>query len=124
MAILAKIMDLIFHGEHHEEAAPSRAREALDRGGVAPASKEPVNIEQTLTELGEKTGATDWRHSIVDLMKCFGYDASLENRIELAKELGYQGSIDLDNTAEMNMWLHKTLMQKIAEQGGRLELKK
>lgn len=113
MPILSKIMDILFHGE--PDPKPSQ------RSFEQP-KPEPLNVEQELTRLGEHTGATDWRHSIVDLMKCFGYDASLDNRIELAHDLGYTGSTE--DTAEMNMWLHKALMQKIAEQGGRLEFKK
>lgn len=58
----------------------------------------------------------DWRHSIVDLMKVLGMDASLEERKELAAELNYTG--DLHDSAAMNMFLHKALLQKLAQNGG------
>ncbi|WP_374143829.1 DUF3597 domain-containing protein [Sphingomonas sp.] len=58
----------------------------------------------------------NWRTSIVDLMKLIGLDSSLTNRKELAEELGYLG--ERDGSAEMNMWLHKRVMRKLAENGG------
>lgn len=58
----------------------------------------------------------DWRHSIVDLMKALGMDASLEERKELAAELNYTG--DIHDSAKMNVFLHKALLQKLAENGG------
>jgi hypothetical protein len=60
----------------------------------------------------------DWRHSIVDLMKAVGMDANLAERKELAGELGYTG--DAQDSAKMNMFLHKALMKKLAENGGKV----
>ena len=60
----------------------------------------------------------DWRHSIVDLMKLLGLDSSLGARKELAQELHYSG--DANNSAAMNIWLHKQVMQKLAENGGKV----
>ena len=60
----------------------------------------------------------NWRSSIVDLMKLLDIDSSLDNRKELARELGYTG--DLDGSAEMNIWLHKKTMQELAANGGRV----
>ena len=60
----------------------------------------------------------DWRRSIVDLMKLVGMDSSLSSRKELAKELGYSG--DTNDSAKMNIWLHKQVMKKLAENGGRV----
>jgi hypothetical protein len=60
----------------------------------------------------------DWRHSIVDLMKAVGMDASLTERKELAAELGYAG--DTNDSAKMNMWLHKALMKRLSENGGKV----
>ena len=57
----------------------------------------------------------DWRHSIVDLMKLLGLDNGLQNRKELAQELG-----DTGDSAAMNMWLHKQVMAKLAENGGKV----
>ena len=60
----------------------------------------------------------DWQKSIVDLMKLLNLDISLNSRKELAKELGYTGA--LDGSAEMNVWLHKQVMTKLAESGGKV----
>ena len=60
----------------------------------------------------------NWRGSIVDLMKLFKLDSSLGARKELAKELGYTGA--LDGSAEMNIWLHRQVMIKLAETGGKV----
>ena len=60
----------------------------------------------------------EWRTSIVDLMKALGIDSSLAVRKELAKELGYTG--DANNSASMNVWLHKQVMAKLAANGGKL----
>ena len=60
----------------------------------------------------------DWRHSIVDLMKALGMDASLDERKELAQELGYSG--DAHDSAKMNTFLHKALMKRLSENGGKV----
>ena len=60
----------------------------------------------------------NWRTSIVDLMKLLKLDSSLSARKELAKELGYTGSTD--DSAAMNIWLHKQVMKKLAENGGKV----
>ncbi|MNJ49926.1 hypothetical protein D3C77_451840 [compost metagenome] len=59
----------------------------------------------------------NWRTSIVDLLKLLGLDSSLEHRKELATELGCPSSL-MNDSAQMNTWLHKTVMQKLAEHGG------
>jgi Domain of unknown function (DUF3597) len=60
----------------------------------------------------------DWRKSIVDLMKLLDMDSSLAARKELAKELHYTG--DMGDSAKMNIWLHKQVMNKLAENGGKV----
>ena len=60
----------------------------------------------------------NWQQSIVDLMKLLKLDSSLTARKQLAQELGYKGS--LDSSAEMNVWLHKEVMTKLAESGGKV----
>ena len=60
----------------------------------------------------------NWRTSIVDLMKLVGMDSSLEARKELAKELNYSG--DTNDSAAMNIWLHKQVMKKMSENGGKV----
>ena len=60
----------------------------------------------------------EWRTSIVDMMKALDIDSSLAARKELAKELGYTG--DTNDSASMNVWLHKQVMAKLAANGGKL----
>ena len=67
---------------------------------------------------GQNSQKLNWRTSIVDLMKLLDLDSSLQARKELATELGYTGA--KDGSAEMNMWLHKQVMQKLAENGGKV----
>ena len=91
--------------------------------GPAPASGgttgEPVDVAAILDAMAEKNTETlDWKKSIVDLMKLVGMDSSLTARKELADELHYTGS--KDDSATMNVWLHKQVMTKFAENGGKL----
>ena len=60
----------------------------------------------------------NWKVSIVDLMKLLNLDSSLTARKQLAQELGYKG--ELNGSAEMNIWLHKQVMIKLAANGGKL----
>jgi hypothetical protein len=78
-----------------------------------------VDVAQILTEMAAKSGVTlNWRTSIVDLMKLVGMDSSLGARKDLAAELGYTG--DTADSAAMNIWLHKQVMKKLAENGGKV----
>jgi hypothetical protein len=70
------------------------------------------------TTTSQQNEDLNWRESIVDLMKLFKLDSSLGARKELAKELGYTGA--LDGSAEMNVWLHREVMAKLAETGGKV----
>lgn len=86
----------------------------------APASQSsPVDVEAMLeAAVAAKGQKLDWRHSIVDLMKALDLDSSLADRKELAQELHYTG--DTSDSATMNIWLHKALMKKLAENGGKV----
>ena len=103
-------------------AAP--ATPSAETGGsmstATPASGgQSVDVAQVLDGMESHAGQTlDWRHSIVDLMKLLGLDSSLHARKELAGELHYTG--DTDDSATMNMWLHKEVMAKFAANGGKL----
>jgi hypothetical protein len=92
----------------------------IDGGaGSSGNSRAPVDVESILDEAAKKSGQTlEWRHSIVDLMKALGMDASIGERKELAQELGYTG--DADDSAKMNTFLHKALMKKLSENGGKV----
>jgi Domain of unknown function (DUF3597) len=85
---------------------------------TAPASsRAPVDVMAILDKIDDETDEKlDWSASIVDLMKLLKLDSSLAARKQLAKELGYTG--DTKNSAEMNVWLHKQVMTKLAENGG------
>ena len=86
-------------------------------GGTAPT--QPVDVEAVLKDMASKNSQQlNWQTSIVDLMKLLGLDSSLANRKELAGELGYSGSTD--DSATMNVWLQKQVMQKLAENGGKV----
>jgi hypothetical protein len=80
---------------------------------------ERVDIEQVLDGMAAKNPQKlNWRNSIVDLMKLVGMESTLQERRELADELGYTG--DKQDTAAMNMWLHKEVMKKMADNGGKV----
>ncbi|MES2437960.1 MAG: DUF3597 domain-containing protein [Verrucomicrobiota bacterium] len=82
-----------------------------------PAPPVVVNVTAVLDELAAKNGEKlDWRRSIVDLMKLVGIDSSLSARKELAHELDYPG--DTGDSAKMNVWLHRAVIKKLAENGG------
>ena len=91
-------------------------------GAAAPASttqSQPVDVEAVLSGMAEKNPQKlNWRQSIVDLMKLLDLDSSLGARTELAKELDYNG--DTQDSAAMNIWLHKQVMQKLADNGGKV----
>jgi hypothetical protein len=98
------------------QAAPQTAPA---QPAAAAASMERVDIEQVLDGMAtHNPQKLNWRTSIVDLMKLVGMDSTLQERRELADELGYTG--DKGDTAAMNMWLHKQVMQKLAENGGKV----
>jgi hypothetical protein len=78
-----------------------------------------VDVAAVLTKLAaQNREKLDWRRSIVDLMKLLKLDSSLTARKELAQELHYAS--DMNDSASMNVWLHKQVMQKLAENGGKV----
>ena len=79
----------------------------------------PVDVDAVLTQMAAKNPERlDWKKSIVDLMKLVGMDASLQARKQLATELGYTG--DKNDSATMNIWLHKEVIRRFAENGGKV----
>ena len=98
-----------------DEVTPGGA--AITGAGAAPASISSFDVAAQLESMAKSsTQKLDWRSSIVDLMKLVGIDSDITNRRALAHELGYTG--DLNDSATMNIWLHKAVMQKLAENGG------
>ena len=131
MSILGRIIGSIFgRAEAAPAAAAGGAKEAVAAAttavaAVASAAAEPVKalsavdlvalMESKAAAAGQKL---NWRTSIVDLMKLLNLDSSLGARKELATELGYTG--DMNDSATMNIWLHKQVMKKVAENGGQV----
>ena len=87
---------------------------------TAPAAPaQAVDVAAILDQLASKNSEKlDWKHSIVDLMKLVGMDSSLSARKELAQDLHYTG--DTNDSAAMNIWLHKEVMKKLVENGGKI----
>ena len=127
MSIFGKIMGAIF-GSHPASAAPAGgAASGGAPAGAAPTASAPSSSAPTPTvdvaAIVDKLVAVqkeklEWRTSIVDLMKALDIDSSLAARKDLAKELGYSG--DTNDSASMNVWLHKQVMSKLAANGGKL----
>ena len=79
----------------------------------------PVDVAATLDKMAAANKEKlDWKHSIVDLMKLVGMDSSITARKALAADLKYTG--DTNDSASMNIWLHKEVMKKLAENGGKV----
>ena len=115
MSVLSSIINAIF-GKGKAEAAGSGTAAG---GGSTGASMQQVDVEAILTKMAsENKEKLDWRRSIVDLMKLLKLDSSLNARKELAKDLNYSG--DTNDSATMNVWLHKQVMQKLAANGGKI----
>ena len=126
MSVFGSIMSKIF-GHSKAKAAPAptatQARSAQDHATNAytttPAEAQNVDVEAVLETMARDSGQTlNWRQSIVDLLKLLSIDSSLANRQTLAQELGYTG--DRNDSAAMNIWLHKQVMKKLADNGGKV----
>jgi hypothetical protein len=109
--------------------APGSPPAARTATAGSPAATTPAAGAATPISMGEveamikniadaQSEKLNWKQSIVDLMKLLKLDSSLSARKELAQELGYKGA--LDGSAEMNVWLHKQVMTKLAESGGKV----
>jgi hypothetical protein len=132
MSILGNILGKIFsHGENKATPQTTAQAPGSTTAGTAPdappanAQQAPaapmpeVDVEQVLTQMAQKSGQQlNWRTSIVDLLKLLDMDSSLQARKELAQELHYTGSTE--DSAAMNIWLHKQVMEKIAANGGKI----
>jgi 3-oxoacyl-ACP reductase-like protein len=132
MSIWGKIKSAIFGKKAQAQpAAPAAAPAPAAQPAAAPvqpaaaAAPEPVpvtvmdevDVAALLDDLASRAGQKlNWRVSIVDLMKLLGMDSTLAERRELADELGFTG--DKGDSATMNIWLHKQVLKKLAENGG------
>jgi hypothetical protein len=98
-------------------SAPSAGTPSVSATAAKPISK--ADVEAILAKLADEQDEDyDWKRSIVDLMKLLKLDSGFGARKQLAQELGYTGA--LDGSAEMNVWLHKQVMTKLAETGGKV----
>ena len=127
MSFLGSIVNKILHpfggGSTSAEAAPADApagTATTDTSGAAAAKPgEPVDVEAVLNGMAAKNSQQlNWRTSIVDLMKLLDIDSSLSARKSLADELHYTG--DKEDSATMNVWLHKQVIKKLEENGGKV----
>lgn len=117
MGFFGKILEKLGFGSAHAAPAPQ-----VPTAGAAPAeAPKPMAMVDVVAQLEQKAAANpqklNWRTSIVDLLKLLDIDSSLAARKELATELGCPAD-KMGDSAQMNMWLHKTVLQKIADNGG------
>jgi Domain of unknown function (DUF3597) len=125
MSIFGKIMGAIFGTSASATPASGGAAAPASGGAASSGSASPAAPAQTVDvapildkAVAAKGEKLEWRTSIVDLMKALDIDSSLTARKELAKELHYTG--DTNDSATMNMWLHKQMMAQLAANGGKL----
>ena len=133
MSIFGKIRDAIFGKAKAAPASPQAQPKAQPQAQqanpaavpqsapaqAAPAQPVDVDVDAVLADLDSKNGEElNYQSSIVDLMKLLDLDSSLANRKELATELGYTG--EKDGSAEMNIWLHKRVMEELEKSGGKV----
>jgi hypothetical protein len=128
MSIFGSIVSAIFGsgaGAATASATPDAAHAAAAAGApplvpaATPAPISRADVEAMIAKIAsERGGKFNWQQSIVDLMKLLDLDSGLGARKQLAQELGYTGA--LDGSAEMNVWLHKQVMAKLAESGGKV----
>jgi hypothetical protein len=139
MGLFGTLMNKIFHaggnavapadalkpgasGESRVEAARRQnvpVAAAVPGGASATATTQAVDVAAVLDRMAASHHEKlDWKHSIVDLMKLVGMDSSIAARKELAADLHYSG--DTNDSAKMNIWLHKEVMRKLADNGGKV----
>jgi Domain of unknown function (DUF3597) len=123
MSVFGSIVSAIFGSKTAASAAPGAAPSAAGgtSAGTAVAAKPMTkeDVDAMIEKLAEESDEDfNWQESIVDLMKLLKLDSGLGARKQLAQELGYTGA--LDGSAAMNVWLHKQVMTKLAEGGGKV----
>lgn len=122
MSIFSRLKEKLF-GTKVPEAPATPVAAPAAAAPVAAATPAPVipllDVEAVLTFMASQNKQKlNWQTSIVDLMKLLGMESSLSERRELADELGFTG--DKQDTATMNMWLHKEVMKQFAANGGKV----
>ena len=125
MGILSNIFRKIFPSSHPAvtQATPASVpsglgQQAPGQAAVPPAAAmEQVDVEAILSGM-PNSSSLNWRSSIVDLLKLLNLDSDLQSRKELAAELDFNG--DTSDSASMNIWLHRQVMNKLAANGGKV----
>ncbi|WP_434771031.1 DUF3597 domain-containing protein [Pseudomonas entomophila] len=139
MSLFGTILEKLGLRKHDQGTAPTASDASTAGGGAAsadasasttpgatasastpaPAALSQVDVAAKLDGLAaQNSEKLNWKTSIVDLLKLLNIDSSLANRKELAKELNYTGSTD--DSAAMNLWLHKAVLKKLSENGGQV----
>lgn len=122
MGFFSNILAKLGIGNDKAEAAPAPAAPA-GKAPLAPPPTKPIAPVDVVAQLEQRAAADsqklNWRTSIVDLLKLLDIDSSLAARKELATELGCPANL-MSDSAKMNMWLHKTVLAKIAANGGNI----
>ena len=121
MSIFSSILAKIFPSNHPSVTTPAAVPPAAASSAPAatPAAMTEVDVEQILNaRAASNAEKLNWRTSIVDLMKLLDLDSSLGARKSLATELHFSG--DMNDSAAMNVWLHKQVMSKLAQNGGKV----
>ncbi|MEO5689627.1 MAG: DUF3597 domain-containing protein [Burkholderiaceae bacterium] len=121
MSIFSNILAKIFPSDHPAVVASAPAAPAPTPAAATPApapvQAPPVDVEAVISAM-PGAPSLNWKTSIVDLLKVLGLDSSLDSRKALARELGYSGSTD--DSATMNIWLHKEVVAKLSANGGKV----
>jgi Domain of unknown function (DUF3597) len=121
MGIFSNILAKLGFGDDKKEVVAEAAPAAVEAPVVAaPVAISAVDVVAKLEALAKANPEKlNWKVSIVDLLKLLGLDSSLASRKELATELGCPAE-KMGDSAQMNMWLHKTVLQKLAANGGNI----
>ena len=118
MSLFNKILEKLGFNRPEAQAAP--ATQAVPATPAAPAAITVVDVVAKLEGLAASNSQKlNWKVSIVDLLKLLGLESSFAVRKELATELGCPAD-KMGDSAQMNMWLHKTVLQKLAQNGGNI----
>jgi Domain of unknown function (DUF3597) len=118
MGIFSNILNKLGFGNDAVEAAQAQATSPVDSATAPVVAATEVDVLSKLEGLAAASAEKlNWRTSIVDLMKLLGMDSSLQARKALATELACPAE-KMGDSAQMNMWLHKTVLQKMAQNGG------
>lgn len=125
MGLFGKILEKLGFNKSAQAAEVPAASQgpAAQAPTATPAPSQAVSQVDVVAQLEAKAAANpqklNWKESIVDLLKLLGLDSSLDARKELAVELGCPPE-KMKDSAQMNMWLHKTVLQKLADNGGNI----